>query len=295
MAFCGAWCTLVMLNDSYACGAAVVAQSLRDVGTKYQIWCMVSEGVSIRCIEFLKTQFDSIIHVPLITHKVAQMKSKKQNNIYGKWIHASFTKWNIFDEKLFPVDKVILLDADMLFLENCDELFNLPTPALTFSSPWAQPYVRGGLYNAYGEMKHGQVVPRESIIQSFNGGILGLACMVLIQPNNKIMKVMLAILNANETYGNTRTISGFDEQLIAETLLATELPIYHIHQRYNWIVGKYNWLNGVLPKTQQYYNGKPWQEDKSITKYEDVKMWWRIAEKIMEKNQSSTCHEWFYL
>jgi alpha-N-acetylglucosamine transferase len=86
------------------------------------------------------------------------MKSKKQNEIYGSWIHNSFTKWNIFNPKHFPeIDKVILVDADMMFLQNCDELFELPAPALTFSSPWAKPYMttKFGAYNPYGEMKHG--------------------------------------------------------------------------------------------------------------------------------------------
>jgi hypothetical protein len=44
-----------MINDSYACGAAVVAQTLRNVGTQYPIWCMVSDGVSESCVEFLES------------------------------------------------------------------------------------------------------------------------------------------------------------------------------------------------------------------------------------------------
>lgn len=297
------WCTLVMMNDDYAKGAAVVAQTLRSVGTIYPIWCMVTPCVSGNCVTFLESCFDRVVHVPLISHEVNKMLSKKQNEIYGKWIHCSFTKWNVFDPELFPVEKVILLDADMMFLENCDELFNLIAPAATFSSPWADPYVKsessgkgrtraGRSTNHYGEMSHGQVVDPAKIRRSFNYGILGLACMVLIEPNKRLHTAMLEILNNRPKYGNSKCKSGFDEQLLAETLLLGG-PIYHIHQRFNWIVGKTNWLlNGEVPRTQQFYNGKPWDgvnkpEDRhkvDASQWDDVKQWWMVVDRIIEAN-----------
>lgn len=297
------WCTLVMLNDTYAVGAAVVARSLRSVNTKYPIWCMYSNGVSDDCVEFLKTQFDNVVKVPLISYPTTRMKSQKQNDIYGSWIAHSFTKCNVFNPQLFPVDKVMLLDADMLFVENCDELFNMPTPAMTFSSPWAQPYFKHkrGAYNPYGEMKHGQEVPRNLITRAFNGGILGLACMVLVKPDAKSMRDCIDILRRDKTYGDSDCISGFDEQLFVETMLKSETPIYHIHQQYNWIVGKYNWLlNGEKPKTMQWYNDKPWVgiNDKSDrnkvenSEWDDVRVWWKVADNIMELHPEST--RWFY-
>lgn len=304
------WCTLVMLNDSYACGAVVVAKSLRNVGTKYPIWCMVADGVSPECIDFLQKHFDNVVQVPLITHQCVPMKSKKQRDIYGSWIHASFTKCNIFNPELFPaVDKVCFVDADMSFLENCDDLFHVATPALTFSSPWAYPYVRGGARNAgapnpfydkknHGELKHGQRVPLEKIRRGFQGGVLGLACMVMVSPNEKMYVNMLEILNRKESYGVTNCASGFDEQLFAETILETQCPVYHIHQRYNWYVGKDAWLiHGETPKTQQFYNGKPWlgmstPEDVAQSPWDDVRMWWAIANEILADDPGAA--HWFY-
>jgi alpha-N-acetylglucosamine transferase len=284
-----------MKDDSYACGAIVVAESLRKVATKYPIWCMVSDGVSADCEEMLTHYFDNVVRCPLVSYPTVNMKSKKQNEIYGSWIHMSFTKWNVLCKDYFPVDKVILLDADMMIFENIDDLFDLPGPALTFSSPWAHPYVKGkkfkGSYNPFGEMQHGSVVDRRKIIRGFSNGILGLGCMVLVEPCNKVFAKMMEILKKRPVYGITDCISGFDEQLIAETLLTTGRPIYHIHQSYNWIVGKTDWLlNGEKPKTQQFYNGKPWlgvtdeESYKRIvenSEWQDVRDWWVVANKII--------------
>ncbi len=299
------WCVLVMLKEPYACGAAVVAQSLRAVATQYPIWCMVSDGISAECVDFLRRQFDNVVHVPLISHEVVPMRSTKQREIYGGWIHHSFTKWNILNPAIFPVNKVILLDADMLVLQNIDDLFNLEPPALTFSSPWARPYAKlKGAPNHYmischngrkwRELDHGDRVPYDAIKAGLQGGILGLACMVLVKPTQKLFDNMLKILNENAKFGNSKCISGMDEQLLAMTLLTSDKPIHHIHQSYNWIVGKTDWLaRGVKPKTQQYYHGKPWDEDPDVTEWQDIVQWWTVAREVMERSPQDS--KWFYL
>ncbi len=302
------WCVLVMLKPAYACGAVAVARSLRNVGTRYPVWCMVSDGISDECVDFLGRHFARVVRVPLISHSVVKMRSNKQNKIYGSWIHSSFTKWNILNPKTFPVDKVILLDADMLVLENCDDLFDLQAPALTFSSPWAKPYLDNaqwpGVNNPYmvpsgpgkklRELQHGERVPHNMIRQGLRNSILGLACMVLVKPCESLFTTMLMILNRREQYGNSLCVSGFDEQLIAETILAANVEVRHIHQRYNWIVGKAAWLlNGETPKTQQYYHGKPWEEAPKTTQWDDIRQWWELAQSIIDDHPEDS--KWFHL
>jgi lipopolysaccharide biosynthesis glycosyltransferase len=258
---------------------------------------MITDDVSAAAEEFLRAEFDNVIRVPTIAHAVMPMKSKKQNTIYGAWIHASFTKWNILCPDLFPAEKVILVDADMIFRENCDDLFDLRAPALTFSSPWVKPYHPRGGFNPYGELAHGAEVSTDRIRRGLRNGIVGLACMVLVRPDAWTHAKMLSILRARPKYGDSRCMAGFDEQLIAETLLATGDPIYHIHQSYNWIVGKHDWLVGSeTPKTQQYYNGKPWhgvtspESRRTVVdegEWEDVREWWTYADEIMAANPAS--------
>ncbi len=287
----------------YARGSVVVAQSLKVVQTTAKLYCLVTPDVIADDIEFLKQVFDQVVTVPLITHKCVPMKSKKQNAIYGSWIASSFTKLNVLNPDLFPPGaKVILLDADMEVKENIDDLFTLSAPAMTFSSPWAMPYMKGrGGSNPYynkRELRHGEEVNHKAIRRGFAGGILGLACMVLVEPCKTHYDAMLKLLDRNFLYGDSRCISGFDEQLFAETFLAVNTPIYHIHQQYNWIVGKTNWLlNGEKPKTQQFYNGKPWRdikcrEDALRSEWQDIKEWWVIADMLIAQFPERS--DWFF-
>ncbi len=302
-----------MLNDSYACGAAVVARSLRDVGTKYPIWCMVTPCVSASCVEFLRTQFDNVICVDLLSHAVAKMKTAKQWQIYGSWIHSSFTKWNIWNREYFPFDKVCLVDADMMFLENCDSLFSMQVPAATFASPWVYPYVKSvdgrptGSHNPYYNheagrgLVHGQRVDHAKIRRGFTDSILGLACMVMVRPDAAIYKKMLELMRARPEYGVSRCQSGFDEQLFADTILNTRSDVYHIHPRYNAIIGKIPWLEGHEPRTQQFYNGKPWlnihtRADITDSPWDDMHMWWKFADSILADHPKELppADVWFY-
>ena len=293
------WTTLVMLGDNYACGAAVMAKSLRDTGTIYPIWCMVDHSVSDDCQLFLEEYFDRVVKIPLISYPVAPLKSKKQNEIYGSWIHASFTKWNILNPQVFNVDKVILVDADMYFLKNCDELFNLSAPAVTCSSPWSRLYSKNKkytLWDAFGKLNHGDIVPNKSIINGLRSSFVGLSCMVLVSPNAVDWDTFNRILKTEKIYGNShkKCISGYDEKILAETFLTSGRTVRHISQEFNWIVGKTDWLpNGVSPRSVQFYNGKPWREDpKKEGQWSDVIYWWQIAKTIIEEYPAAS--QWFY-
>lgn len=275
------WCTLVMLGDSYAKGAAVVAHSLRKTKSKYPIWCAVTEDVSQMCVDTLISIFDNVVTVPLLSHDVVPYRSPKQASIYNRWINYSFTKWNICNPGLFPVDKVILVDADMLFLHNCDELFELPGNAMTFSSPWAEPYhnVRP-MRNPYGTLSHGAKIKHSSIKKGLKNSIVGLACMILILPSNELLVEMTSLLSRDAPFNNGSCKSGYDEIFGALLMINTNSDVYHIHQKYNWIVGKTAWIPNDYPRTQQYYNMKPWNESPDVTIWDDVKQWWEYANEL---------------
>jgi hypothetical protein len=117
--------------------------------------------------------------------------------------------------------------------------------------------------------------------------------MVLVSPNTDAFKTFMQFLTRDESYGNPNCISGFDEQIIAETLIAMQYEIHHIHQSYNWIAGKDKWLlNGETPRTRQFYNSKPWLEDKEVSEWNDVREWYEIADDIIERYPEY--RKWFY-
>jgi len=290
-----AWCSLVMLGDNYVPGALVAAYSLKKVETKYPVLCMVTYDVTADARESLLKCFDGLVEIPYLEHTTIPMRSHKQRDIYGAWMNKSFTKWNVLNPELLPYEKVIFFDADMYVVKNIDHLFDIPGPAGTFSSPWAAPYVKNGYYNPYtdakgGELAHGAPVPNEMIKDGLRPqtamGFVWHASLVLVMPNNIIWAQYKKILNNKAPYGWKYCASGFDEQVLAELYLQAGVQMYNIHQMYNWIIGKYDWIDEPA-HVFQYYNklsAKPWNVNRAT--WDDLRAWWDFADKLAAENAS---------
>jgi hypothetical protein len=124
---------------------------------------MVTEDVGEEGKAQLATVFDRVIDIDYLSTRARKLRTQKQQEKYHEWVDAgdflhSFihffyfpacTKWNCL--KLVEYEKVLLVDADKIVLSNCDEIFQLPAPAGTFSSPWAKPFAKGvhGIHNPY--------------------------------------------------------------------------------------------------------------------------------------------------
>jgi hypothetical protein len=150
------------------------------------------------------------------------------------------------------------------------------------------------LYDPYGRLKHGQEVPRKAIMRGFNNSFLGLACMVLVQPDVSAWEMFNKILRAEPVYGNSNCISGHDEQVFAETFLGLMRPVYHIHPTYNCLIGKAGtWLApGEKPKLLQWYGPKPWDREQRESDWDDVKLFWSYANAVIEADPET--RRWFY-
>ncbi|KAF2275105.1 nucleotide-diphospho-sugar transferase [Westerdykella ornata] len=113
------YCTLLM-SDSYLPGAAVLAHSLRDAGTKKKLAVLVTlDTLSADTVEKLRTLYDFLIPVQHIRNPIPA-------NLYlmGRPDLAfSFTKIALWRQTQFR--KIVYLDADMVALRALDELFDL--------------------------------------------------------------------------------------------------------------------------------------------------------------------------
>ena len=89
-----AYCTLVMLGDSYIPGVFALAESLSK--SKIPLICMITSCVSEQGVKRLLEATPYVVCVPLIETYVRQMKTPSQRYLYQKWINKSFTKWNLF-------------------------------------------------------------------------------------------------------------------------------------------------------------------------------------------------------
>ncbi|KAG9674518.1 nucleotide-diphospho-sugar transferase, partial [Aureobasidium melanogenum] len=113
------YCTLVT-SDSYVAGAAVLAHSLRDNGTKKKLAVLITvDSLRSATITELKSLYDYVIPVERIT-------SPNLANLYlmGRGdLRDAFTKINLWRQTQFR--KIVYLDADTVALRAPDELFDL--------------------------------------------------------------------------------------------------------------------------------------------------------------------------
>jgi len=279
-----AWVVLLMVGKAYAPGALVVAQSLRAMKTKHDIVCMVTDDVPFETrAQLQRPIFDHIIEVPYVTRPTRPFKAKKQAELYSGWIDRSFTKWNCL--KLTQYNRVILVDADVVAVTNCDDLFELRPPAACYSNPWAYPWQTGGVKNPYCreacDLPHGARVPATQIEEALRTkSFVGWGAMVLLEPNMERFEAFIAMLYADAVFGEEfNSISGSDEISIAAFYAREGSGWTHIHQRYLAIPWKKNWVSRDI-RAYHFHGRKPW--DMGPKEYPDLAMWWEVANHLIE-------------
>lgn len=113
------YCTLLM-SDSYLPGAAVLAHSLRDAGTKKKLAVLVTlDTLSADTIAKLKELYDYVIPVDRI-------RNPNPANLYlmdRADLAFAFTKIALWRQVQFR--KIVYLDADVVVIRAPDELFNI--------------------------------------------------------------------------------------------------------------------------------------------------------------------------
>ncbi|KAK7866807.1 hypothetical protein R5R35_005240 [Gryllus longicercus] len=111
------WVTLAT-NDTYSLGALVLARSLRRVSTNHNLTVMVTPGVSAA----MRAQLASVFNV---LEEVNILDSKDEKNLAlltRPELGITFTKLHCW--RLTQFSKCVFLDADVMVLKNCDELFD---------------------------------------------------------------------------------------------------------------------------------------------------------------------------
>lgn len=282
------WATLVMRGDGYVPGAVALATSLRRVKSRYPLVCMVTDDVSSRAKIYLRSKGIQVTEVPLLSKKMVPYATQHQQMLYGKWSELSVTKWNVLNPQLFPYDKVMFLDSDMIVVKNMDDLLDLPAPAATFSSPWNKPYSKEGHESLLlqrrrergqeGDYATGDLVPLEDIkasLETFGGVLFG--SLALLSPGEVIWRKFLEILSREGAYGHPKSLSGPDEQVLSDLFIELKLIPRHIHQADNFIPWKPEWLpDKQLPRALHYCGTKPW--DCTRDSYNGgFDRWWEVA------------------
>lgn len=111
------------MSDSYLPGAAVLAHSLRDAGTKKKLAVLITlESLSAETITELKALYDYLI-------PVERIRNPNPANLYVMGrpdLSFAFTKIALWRQTQFR--KIVYLDADVVALRALDELFDIEAP-----------------------------------------------------------------------------------------------------------------------------------------------------------------------
>lgn len=269
-----AYVTMLIKGDGYVPGALALAQSLKQSGTTADLICMVTNDVSENAKADLATLFKVKV-VPKIEHE-SKLRTENQERIYSKFISELYTKWQCLKFKEY--DKVMFVDADIIFTENVDHLFDLPAPAAVFASPWMKPWEPTGLKNLYG--KPNKITPEmakkmlNENTQVLNGGL------VLLKPDMKVYKRILDILKGVKVYPTGSNFSSADEQIIVQATSDLGHTWTVINPMYNMMVGHYKVLDPGTkePIGYHYYGEKPWMQDRG--NWPDLKIWYEIIDTV---------------
>lgn len=282
---CYVW--LLMKGDSYLPGIFVAVYSILRTNPEADLVVMVTPDVSETAQTTLLKVATHLFHVPYLSFKTGRLKTDKQNQLYKDWKSDAYTKWNML---ALPYKKAVFLDGDTIATTNCDELFNVNTPAAPFNNPFVKPlgyivdYLEGER-GSDGYLLHEANVSQKVIhtILHKHGSLLT-ASAVILEPSFKDYDAYIKFVKSKEPYGHRTCHSMVDEQSIAEFYTVIKnVPWVNVHHRYNMIGWKNGFLSqGDIPKVIHYFSpAKPW--NLRYNEWEDVNSWYQMAAESLSK------------
>lgn len=162
-----AWITLAT-NDAYSLGALVVAYSLKRVSTIHQLAVLITPGVSQAMRDRLGRVFDVVKCVNVLDSQDSANLAVLKRPELG----ITFTKLHCWNMTQF--DKCVFLDADVLVLKNCDELFERDELSASPDVGWPDCFNSGVFVFKPSIETYGKLIKFASENGSFDGGDQGL-------------------------------------------------------------------------------------------------------------------------
>ncbi|WP_039055465.1 glycosyltransferase family 8 protein [Enterobacter sp. Bisph1] len=116
-----AWVTLLTQPD-YLTGVAALQRSLRDSGSPWPLVVMVTETIDDNTRQQLQALGCTVREVPIIGPDPSLANRYANARFADVW--SKLAVWTLTEYQ-----RVAFLDADMLVIQNMDEVFELPLPA----------------------------------------------------------------------------------------------------------------------------------------------------------------------
>lgn len=221
----------VLTTDDYLEGILVLNYSLAKTNPKYPFVLLITPNLSKEVIESLAKHNINCIMIQNIDNP-----TKIVDKQLYRW-HFTYPKLNIFGLKQF--DKLVYLDADMLILNNIDELFEKPHMSAVNS---------------------GGMLPRLSVWNKLNSGLM------VVEPSTELFDDMLSKVGKIEgvaAAGDQDFLNAYYFNWASQKELHLDhgYNIFHIHlHEYNQLFGYDFNVSAQKPIKIIHYIGKtkPW-------------------------------------
>lgn len=155
-------------NDGYAVGALVLAHSLRSNHTTKDLCIMITPAVSMGIRSLLESVFTAVVTVDVLdsgdSAHLALMKRPE--------LGVTFTKLHCWT--LTQYSKCVFLDADMLCVQNPDDLFTHSELTACCDVGWPDCFNSGMFVFVPNQDTYGRLLSLAETQGSFDGGDQGL-------------------------------------------------------------------------------------------------------------------------
>lgn len=155
-------------TDAYGVGALVLAHSLLSQGTTRQLVIMVTPGVTEPVKSALAQVFHNVVTVDVLDSQDSAHLALLERPELG----ITFTKLHCWT--LTQYTKCVFLDADILALQNSDELFSQPELSAACDVGWPDCFNSGMFVFVPSQETYDRLIDFAKTTGSFDGGDQGL-------------------------------------------------------------------------------------------------------------------------
>ncbi|XP_055943150.1 glycogenin-1-like isoform X3 [Argiope bruennichi] len=250
-------------NDSYALGALVLAQSLRNVKTSRKLAIIITPDVSDKIKGLLKNSFDVVKIVDVLDSKDEANLALLTRPDLG----ITFTKFHCWS--LTQFQKCVFLDADIIVIQNCDELFEREELSAVPDVGWPDCFNSGVFVFKPSEETFKAILQFALKNGSFDGGDQGVLNMFFSDWRTSDISKHLSFIynmNANVSY--------------------TYLPAY---KQFGKDVKIVHFLGAIKPWMESYNSDTGRVQPGSPHSLEHLQMWWDIFMTFVQPNLTEEC------
>lgn len=268
-------CT-VFKNPSYLKGAITLAQSIRLTNdlTYVDIVCMITPDIEEYLLDkdnqIIKDKLYELFDKVIITQYLI-VDYQTKNEVYSNWINASLTKWNCLT--LVDYFKILYLDADQIVVRDLNHLFDIQTPAASFSINDKSRKFKNVIHYSKISSDHEKLIPYSKINSNSK---LFIESTVLLTPSMDSYKKLIE-LSKNKSEFSGELPNEIDGYLLFKLYKQLSMPWTHISHSYTCIVWVKTWKLDPEDKIKIIKfigKDKPWINENSD--WIDVKLWYQI-------------------